>query len=109
MKVTGLGNDDMLKCIGQIEAVYLKMMNHFREGSLEPWQPSEFEGNAALEASTRYLSQASHIMPGDVVDFAPHVDPDGKLRDLMEDEYVHTTDNRVDYMQQILNPDGTQT
>ncbi|KAJ2924233.1 hypothetical protein H1R20_g12863, partial [Candolleomyces eurysporus] len=108
-KITGFGNEDMLQCIKKIEAIYLKMSNQFKEGSFEPWQPSVFEGNAAMEANTRYFTQATHSTAGDVVDFAPHVDPDGRLRDLMETEYVHTTDNRVEYMELVTNQDGTRT
>ncbi|KAJ2924206.1 hypothetical protein H1R20_g12887, partial [Candolleomyces eurysporus] len=106
VKLTGFGNDDMLQCIKKIEGVYLKMSNHFKEGTLEPWQPSIFDGNVALEANTRLFTLASHSTAGDVVDFAPHVDPDGRLRELMETEYVHTSDNRVDYMEQIISPGG---
>ncbi|RXW19797.1 hypothetical protein EST38_g6060 [Candolleomyces aberdarensis] len=109
VKITGFGNEDMLQCIKQIEAVYLKMSNQFKEGSLEPWQPSIFEENAALDASTRYFTPANHSTAGDTVDFAPHVDPDGRLRDLMETEYVHTTDNRVDYMELVTSPNGART
>ncbi|KAJ2912581.1 hypothetical protein MD484_g7828, partial [Candolleomyces efflorescens] len=100
VKLTGLGNEDMTKCIQQVEAAYLKMLNHFQEGALEPWQPSTFNGNLALEASTRYLTQTMHAEATDIVEFAPHVDPDGQLRAIMEPDFVHTTDNRVEYMEQ---------
>jgi hypothetical protein len=106
VKLTGLGNNDMIQCIQQVEAAYLKMLNHFKEGALEPWQPSTFDGKAAIEANTRYFTHASHAETSDVVDFAPYVDGNGQLRAIMEGDYVHTTDNRVEYMEQVTNIDG---
>ncbi|KAJ2934233.1 hypothetical protein H1R20_g2861, partial [Candolleomyces eurysporus] len=108
VKLTGLGNEDMVRCINQIEAIYLKLSNHFKEGSLEPWQPSMFDGNPALEANARYFTQANHSAAGDIVEFAPYVDASGSLRELMEADYVHTSDNRVDYMEQLIGPDGAR-
>ncbi|KAJ2934234.1 hypothetical protein H1R20_g2868, partial [Candolleomyces eurysporus] len=96
----------MIQCIKQVEAVYLKMLNQFQEGTLEPWQPAVFEGTAAIEASTRYFTDARHAASGDIVDFAPYVDRNGHLKEIMENEYVHTTDNRVDYMEMINSPEG---
>ncbi|KAJ2915584.1 hypothetical protein MD484_g4827, partial [Candolleomyces efflorescens] len=106
VKVTGFGNEDMLQCVKRIEMAYLKMSDHFKEGTVEPWQPSLFEGYVALEANTRYFTHTNHANPGDIVDFAPHVDSGGRLKDIMEGEYVHTTDNRVDYLERVTGPDG---
>ncbi|KAJ2914455.1 hypothetical protein MD484_g5957, partial [Candolleomyces efflorescens] len=108
VKLTGMGSNDMIQCIQQAEAAYLKMLNHFKEGALEPWQPSMFEGKAAIEANTRYFTQASHAQASDAVDFAPYVDSNGQLKAVMEGEYVHTIDNRVDYMEQVTNGDGVK-
>jgi hypothetical protein len=91
----------MVECIQQIEAAYLKMLNQFKEGTLEPWQPSAFEGHPAIEANTRYFTPAAHSAAADIVEFAPYVDPNGELRALMESEYVHTVDNRVDFMEML--------
>jgi hypothetical protein len=98
----------MLQCIKKVEETYLKMLNHFKDGELDPWQPSTFDGTAALEANTRYFTAASHTEAADIVDFTPHIDADGQLKALMDGTYVHTTDNRVDYMMQENNPDGTK-
>jgi hypothetical protein len=64
----------MLQCVKQIETAYLKMSDQFKEGTVEPWQPSLFEGYVALEANTRYFTHTNHANPGDIVEFAPHVD-----------------------------------
>lgn len=98
----------MLQCIKKVEDAYVKMLNHFKEGELDPWQPSVFDGMAALEANTRYFTVASHAEAADIVEFAPHVDADGQLKALMDGAYVHTTDNRVDYMVQETSSDGSK-
>ena len=82
------------------------MLNQFKEGELEPWQPSTFEGNPAIEVNTRYLTPAGHATPADIVDFALGVDPRGELRSIMQGEYVHTMDNKVDYMERTASTEG---
>jgi hypothetical protein len=106
MKLTVFENANMVESIKQIEAVYVKMSNQFKEGMLEGWQPASFEGNPTIEPKTRYFTQVAHATPADSTNFAPHVNQDGQLRELMGGDYVHTTDSRVDYMEQIRTSEG---
>jgi hypothetical protein len=98
----------MERAINQVEELYVKMSGRFAEGTLEPWQPATFEGHSALEANTRYFTPAHYAVPEDRVEFAPYVDNNGILKSLMEGEFVHTTDNRVDYLERITATDGTK-
>ena len=109
IKLTGFGSLEMERIVSQIEELYVKISGRFAEGTFEPWQPATFEGHLALEANTRYFTPAHYAVPDDRVEFAPYVDCNGALRSLMEGEFVHTTDNRVDYLEQITAPDGTRT
>ncbi|KAJ2924574.1 hypothetical protein H1R20_g12525, partial [Candolleomyces eurysporus] len=82
------------------------MANKLPDGALEPWQPAVHEASMAVEANARYFTPASSASSQDIVDFAPFVDPTGQMRGLMEGDYVHTTDNRVDYMEIVTSSDG---
>ena len=106
IKITTLGNGHAEECISQIEAIFVKLGSRLPDGAMEPWQPAVHDNFPAIEANARYFTPASAASSQDIVEFAPFVDPTGQLSNLMEGDYVHTTDNRVEFMESVAACDG---
>lgn len=85
------------------------MAAKFQDRMLEPWQPVSFEGHIALKANTRYFTPSLYATVDDCVEFGLYVDDNGTLKSIMGGDYVHTTDNRVDYVKRVAAADGTKT
>ncbi|KAH6896343.1 hypothetical protein BKA70DRAFT_1116397, partial [Coprinopsis sp. MPI-PUGE-AT-0042] len=100
VKLTGFGEAQFTKALTELEAVHLKMSNCFPDGRLETFQPAMFGTHFAIEANTRYFNHRNTVS-ADVqpVDFLEGVDPEGSLSRLMGEDYVHTQDNQVEYLQ----------
>jgi hypothetical protein len=99
VKVTGLGDTSFAQALDHLERAHLKISNNFADGAVEDYQPSMFNTFGAIEAGCRYLTKKNGANASDHIDFVDGVDPDGTLRSLMGDDYIHTEDNKVDYFE----------
>ncbi|KAF9038745.1 hypothetical protein BJ165DRAFT_1352692, partial [Panaeolus papilionaceus] len=106
VKISGMGDDLFENAIDIIHEIYIKFSDCFDETSLEQWNPDFYDVSTALQASARYFTPASMAYGSGQVPFAPFVDPEGYLLQSMGSEYVHTTENRVDYYQRAVDAYG---
>jgi hypothetical protein len=76
-------------------------------GTLRAWTPSLPDGHKALELSTRYYSYPKE---GDIIEAVPkNIDPQRFLQQNGGPNRKYTTDNVVNYYEEITSPDGSST
>ncbi|KAJ2916176.1 hypothetical protein MD484_g4251, partial [Candolleomyces efflorescens] len=94
---------DMVKAI---EEAYVQFAGYFSDGSMEAWKQGTRGGDPVIEAGARYMTPSyisDEIAPGGIDEY---VDPAGVLIKLLDDDFVHGPDNKVEYMQRYMGADG---
>lgn len=86
-----------------MERIYLGFANNLPADSLCPHNPSLFQGYTAIEANARYFDRTRN--PTDAVSFAPFVDQDNVLANMMTDGFYHGSENRVEYFTRVEGAD----
>lgn len=95
--VTGLGSPTFQNAISNLEDVYLAFKHVLPRGGLEPWEPTRFSQNKAIEANTRYFTERK-LAPNEAeMEFFPFVDKYNELANAKSDAFFHGPDNRVEY------------
>ena len=81
---------------------------HVPEGTLEPFQTSEFLTHPCIDVATRYFTSRREDPTGETVPFSPTVDPKGILESLSTDDHFHGVDNQVLYYSLIASTKNNQ-
>ncbi|EAU86577.2 hypothetical protein CC1G_07773 [Coprinopsis cinerea okayama7 len=105
VKITGFGDPTFQAAFERIEEAYLKLNGSLKDGLLEGWGPATFNNHTAIEANTRYFTHVSAVGDRQKVPFSRFVDPDGVLASLAQNEFVHTEDNEVQYLERLHDMD----
>jgi hypothetical protein len=95
-----LGFESAVESITGIHAAFSRQ---FKEGQLNNWQPSSSWNQPGIVANNRYLTLAKDTMPHDIIPFSAIEDPKGILNKYVDDTYVHTSDNVVQYYERKLS------
>ncbi|PPQ74218.1 hypothetical protein CVT24_001132 [Panaeolus cyanescens] len=101
VQITGLGGIQFDHAINKIREIYLKFADKLDEKLLHPWRPDSFNSFPAINAATRYFTPTRMAASSTSVAFASYVDPDGRLKQAMGSEFIHTMENRVEYYEMI--------
>ncbi|PPQ82306.1 hypothetical protein CVT24_001620 [Panaeolus cyanescens] len=101
VQITGLGSVQFDNAINKIREIYLKFTDKVDEKLLHPWKPDSFNSFPAINATTRYFTPTRMAASSSSVPFASYVDPDGRLKQAMGSDFIHTVENRVDYYEMI--------
>ncbi|RXW13662.1 hypothetical protein EST38_g12192 [Candolleomyces aberdarensis] len=103
VRLRGVDTPQFEQAIHSLEAAFLKFCNQFSDGKMEEWKPSSIGMVPSIEADTRYFTKAT---PGSTltdIPFSENVDPQGVLAGMKGEDFVHTADNEVVYLERILN------
>ncbi|KAF6765475.1 hypothetical protein DFP72DRAFT_839309 [Ephemerocybe angulata] len=84
-----------------IEKAYITFSGHFPDDGMAKWEPPTRENLPAIEVSSRYLTPRAACSPESVLEVDDMIDPTRALRRMMEDDFVHGPDNKVDYKKRI--------
>jgi hypothetical protein len=96
--LTGLGTPTFDKAIQSAQEIYAEYQRLFTEDKLEQWNPADYAGHDALDASNRYLTPKRDAPNMDSIPFQTSVDPHDILADMAKKgEYIHGIENRVYY------------
>ncbi|RXW16172.1 hypothetical protein EST38_g9676 [Candolleomyces aberdarensis] len=106
VKLYGGQSDVFADAARAIEKAYITFAGQFPDGFLEPWGPGIRGGNPVVEANTRYLTPKLLCGEDGAETLDEYVDPNGTLKQLMEDEFVYGPDNKVDYMEKLTVEEG---
>ena len=106
VRVTGFGNADFQRAVNGAAQLAVFMRENIDPVSVDDWAPVRFQSWPALEFSNRYFVHQN--VEGDMipVEFGPNVDNEGVLAKIAGEEWVHTDENRVSYLQRIETEDG---
>ena len=78
------------------------------EGNMEAWVLSSFQGHPSFDAGNRYFTPHQHAFQDRHLSFSPSIDPDNILSEAMGDEFVHTEDSEVEYIEAHKKASGTK-
>ncbi|KAH9481809.1 hypothetical protein JR316_0006336 [Psilocybe cubensis] len=110
VRITGLRSNGFNDDAVSIKHVHEMMKTYLKKEDIEvkPWNLSMYEGHWAVDASTRYFTPRKHAPTEAGLAFDMGVDPDGVLAHMRGDDLIHTMDNKVDYLREVKNDNGTR-
>jgi hypothetical protein len=85
----------MLESLGKIHRYFEDSLPN---NKIEPLEPFILHGNLAMACYTRYFLPYRYCKSISSHPFGPGVDPEGVLRRLGGNSYIHTEDNAVQYL-----------
>lgn len=86
--------------------VHHTFMRVLPKNSLEDWCPLMYGDHVAIDMTNRYFTDRHDQPPTDTINFKSCVDPDGILDRLMGDDYIHTSENEVEYYEAFVGENG---
>jgi len=107
--ITGLGGERFSEAINTVENLVVLFMNRFPADTMDPWQRSAYKDYPALDATTRYFTNTRIAGSTEQVPFDALTDPEGVLADMVNEDFVHTVNNDVQYYGRTKNADNTYT
>lgn len=105
--LAGLGSNRFSEAVKSIERVVIQFMNKLPPDSLESWQPSKYQNTEAFDAGSRYFINARVAGAAERGQFDALADPNGVLAAMVDEDFIHITDNDVQYYARTANPDAT--
>lgn len=70
------------------------------------WEPATHGQSMAIDIANRYFTPRHDHSNEERLDFDPSVDPNGILQRLMGEDLIHLAENRVEYYEQLKQPNG---
>ncbi|TFK45248.1 hypothetical protein OE88DRAFT_1640182, partial [Heliocybe sulcata] len=106
VKISGLSSEPFQRILQGIAVIHQHMSRSFKDGTMQDWTPSEFQGHPTIDVASRYFTPTRDLGISLRVPFDSHVDLKKILTKLVDDKWVHTPDNVVEYCQVIRNEGG---
>ncbi|KDR84705.1 hypothetical protein GALMADRAFT_53198, partial [Galerina marginata CBS 339.88] len=105
--LTGLGSTLFSQAIQNAQDIHQIFSRTFPQGALEDWNSALFEGHPAIDMNNRFFTLRKQAITDEILPFSNEVDPHGILAAAMgiDDQFVHTTENEVEYYELINDPD----
>ena len=105
--ITGLGTEAFQSSHDNAMKIFLAFSDMFPEGALIGWDSTTFRTHPSIEFNARYFSRTSAGMDKSLsIPFGSDVDPDGVLEKMVDDNFIHGTDNHVEYKWRIVTSEG---
>ncbi|TFK51926.1 hypothetical protein OE88DRAFT_1612848, partial [Heliocybe sulcata] len=105
--ISGLSAEIFSKALKGITVIHRHMSRFFKDGAMQAWAPSDLQGHPAINIKSRYFSSTRDLGNPSSIPFDKRLDPNGILTNLVDDKWVHTQDNVVDYCQAKETEDGS--
>jgi hypothetical protein len=99
----GINSTSFIGYINNIITIHSVFSCHFTKGALVPWQPATFGDYPAVDVSNRYFTARRDAQSSTSVPFSEDVDPNCTLTRLLGANFIHTSDNDVQYFERISN------
>lgn len=104
--ITGLGASSFTEAMSALREVSLTAEREFKQGTLERWEPSTFNGFEAMESTNRYFRRVREGDGEEALTFVREIDPKGVLQRLVRPDLVHTEENVVRYFRGRIDEEG---
>ncbi len=89
-----------------IKEINLTAQREFKEGTLKPWTPSNFQGADALECTNRYFRRIADMEGDSSIPLSRDINPKGILAEMVRPDLAHTEENSVQYFRSSVLGDG---
>ncbi|KAK0502615.1 hypothetical protein EDD18DRAFT_1065268 [Armillaria luteobubalina] len=106
--LTGLGCVALDETIATLQEIRLTGEREFKNGMLEKWTPSMYQGFPVFLISNRYFQMAKEGGQYKAIEFHKDIDPVGILQWLGKTDMAHTKDNEVQYFKANIDNKGKQ-
>jgi hypothetical protein len=90
-----------LNYVDNIITIHSAFSRHFAENALVPWQPAQFGEYPAIDVSNRYFTPKRDAQLSTSITMSEDIDPNHALTILLGNDFVHTSDNVVEYFERI--------
>ncbi|PPQ97878.1 hypothetical protein CVT26_013050 [Gymnopilus dilepis] len=105
--ITGLGTEAFQTGYENAMKIFLAFSDSFPEGTLSGWDSTTFRTYPCIEFNARYFSRTTAGVDKTLsIPFRTEVDPDGVLEKMVDDNFIHGTDNHVEYKWRIVTSEG---
>lgn len=95
--LVGLGASSFDQIVASMDDVGEFMGRQILNGELTTKLPLKVNGHQGIGITNRYFTWRHTNHTGEAVDFPRMVDPKKALTNMVDNNYVHTIDNEVDY------------
>jgi hypothetical protein len=100
IQITGLDTQTFAIATENILKLHNLIARSFPEGKLQTWQPSTFlDDSTAIDIGNRYFTDQRDAADATPIQIAHSVDPQGILTTLMGQDFIHSTENEVQYFE----------
>ena len=89
----------MISNIYDIQHVFERSLPH---DALEEWVPGFYENFEALDMATQYFTDRRDVNGDTPIPFGIEIDPHNILSDTLSNEFVHLSENKVEYYEAQL-------
>ena len=93
----------MISNIYDIRHVFERSLPH---NALEEWVPGFYENFEALDMANWYLTDRRDVNGDTPIPFGIEIDPHNILSDALSNEFVHLSENKVEYYEAQQGPDN---
>ena len=95
--LAGLGAESFNTLVERMDEIHMMFLNHLPSGTLNESTPSYYRDEVVITSHNRYFTAARWVPNQPRIEFNHKVDPDGHLKSLSNEEFVHIDDNEVEY------------
>lgn len=109
--IIGAGSIGFEKALESVLSVHAAFSRHFKEGELKPWTPYSHSTGLGIQASNRLFTHFKDAAPECVIPIAAGLFTKftkDHTSSAMSGEFLHTTENRVEYFERKARADGTR-
>ena len=96
--LSGLGTDVFDLAVTNSAKIHGLFQEYIPAGKLIPWRADVVNDQLVLHMHSRYFTPRRQANLNDIQEFEPGVDIDGQLKELQGSNFVHTSDNVVQYL-----------
>jgi hypothetical protein len=109
IQLTGLDTPTFSLAIENIFKIHSLFERSLPDHTLQAWQPTQIKDNvASIDMSNRYFTDRREAAHTAAIPISYAMDPQGILAMLMGQDFIHSSENEVQYYELVDLPDGTK-
>jgi hypothetical protein len=108
VKISGLDIPEFDAAWDTVTQAVDLLKQHVQPETLQTLEFLPYEGQRSVEAHARYFTDRALVPYEKNIPFGRAVDPLNLMADIQPPQFLHGTDNHVEYCKRVTKEDGTQ-